>query len=233
VGGSARRLRGGAVALALAVTVAGCGADAKSGQPVNGPTVSLWLNVTASEYRQVAGGAKLALAERGGHAGVFRINYSGQQVSDDPSRTTLDAVGNARAALEDPQASAVLTNVSGAAADAAITLLNEAGVPVVALGDAALKRTLCSASSNVYPNGSATAIVVGAASPASSAAWRARFRARLGFEPSDAAWHAYQGVEAVLASLGTAGVTVPGSDPARLNRDALAAELVRTHGDCA
>jgi hypothetical protein len=228
-----RRLRGTAVALALAVVVVGCGADAKSGQPVNAPTVSLWLNVTTGEYRQVAGGVKLALAEHGGHAGVFRINYSGQQVSEDPARTMLDAVGNARASLQDTQVSAVLTNVSGEAADAAITLLNEAGVPVVALGDAALKRTLCSALSNVYPNGSTTAIVVGASSPAPSAAWRARFRARLGFAPSDVAWHAYQGAEAVLASLGTSGVTVPGSDPARLNRDALAAELVRTHSDCA
>ena len=50
------------------------------------PTVSLWVSATASDYRQVAAGVKLALAERGGRAGVFRVNYAGKQVADDAER---------------------------------------------------------------------------------------------------------------------------------------------------
>jgi hypothetical protein len=62
-------------------------------------------------------------------------------------------------------------------------------------------------------------------------AFRARFLARLGFAPTDVAWSSYQGASAVLSSLGAADVKT-GDSPPRLDRDALAAELVRAYGDC-
>jgi hypothetical protein len=228
-------LKGAVAAVAalalLMVSVAGCGGTSKSAQPTSAPTVSLWVSGTAKDYRQLAGGVKLALAERGGRAGVFRVNYAGRQVSDDAARATIDALGNARASLQDTQASAVITDVGAAQARPAITLLNEAGISAVALGDAALKSEACSARSDIYPAGHQTAIVVpqGGQVPVS---WAARFKARLGFAPTDTAWRAYQGAEAVLASIGSAGVAT-GDSPPRLDHDALAAQLVRAHGACA
>lgn len=222
-----------AAACGLAVlSVAGCGEESKGPVKAAGaPTVSLWVSATASDYRQVAGGVKLALAERGGRAGVFRVNYAGKQVADDAERATLDAVSNARTSLQDTQAGAVITNVPTAQAEKAITLLNEAGISTVALGDEALKRAACSSRSDIYPNGHETAIVV---TPAASVPpdFRARFRVRLGFAPTEAAWSSYRGASAVLASLGSADVKTDDSPP-RLDRDALAAELVRSHGGCA
>lgn len=218
-------------AAALAVAVAGCGSSAKSSGPTTAPTVSLWVSATAHDYRQVAAGAKLALSEHGGHAGAFRVNYAGKQVSDDEGRATADALSNARTSLQDTQASAVITNVGAAQAEPAITLLNEAGIPTVALGDAALKSLACSSRSDIYPNGHETAIVVTGATPM-PLSFRAKFLSHLHFGPEDAAWRAYQGASAVLTSLATHGVATTDSPP-RLNRDALAAALVQGHGDCA
>jgi hypothetical protein len=222
-----------AAACGLAVlSIAGCGAESKGPvKSAGAPTVSLWVSATASDYRQVAAGVKLALAERGGRAGVFRVNYAGKQVSDVAARARADAVTNARTSLQDTQAGAVITNVQTAQAEQAITLLNEAGISTVALGDGALKRAACSSRSDIYPNGHATAIVV---TPAAAVPldFRARFLARLGFAPTDAAWSSYRGASAVLSSLASEDVKTDNSPP-RLDRDALAAELVRTHGDCA
>ena len=219
------------VAAVSAMAVAGCGAESKSSQPTTAPTVSLWVSGTAKDYRQVAAGVKLALAQHRGRAGAFRVNYAGRQVSDDAQRATADAVGNARTSLQDTQASAVITDAGTEAARPAITLLNEAGISTVALGDDALKREVCSAGSDIYPAGRQTAIVVpdGGAQP--PAGWAHTFQERLGFAPTASAWRAFQGAQAVLASLGTRGVAT-GDSPPRLDRDALAAQLVRAHGDC-
>ena len=212
----------------LALPAVGCGST-KSANPTSAPTVSLWVSGTAKHYRQVAAGVKLALSDHQGRAGEFRVNYAGRQVSDDAARAEADALGNARTSLQDTQASAVITDAPGAAARPAITLLNEAGISTVALGDEALKAEACSDRSDIYPAGHQTAIVVGAGAPPSS--WTARFASRLGFAPTESAWRAYQGADAVLASLGAAGVAT-GDNPPRLDRDALAAQLVRAHGDC-
>jgi hypothetical protein len=220
-----------AVLLVVVLMSSGCGAESKSAAaPAGAPTVSLWVSATAREYRQVAGGAKLALADRGGRAGAFRVNYAGKQVSDDAGRATADAVNNARTSLQDTQAAAVITDVGADQARPAITLLNEAGISTVALGDAALKGVVCSSGSDIYPNGHETAIVVTEAA-AMPLAFRARFLARLGFAPTEVAWSSYRGASAVLSSLASPSVKT-GDSPPRLDRDALAAELVRSHGDC-
>jgi hypothetical protein len=217
-------------ALLMALVASGCGDASKSSQPTNAPTVSLWVSATAKDYRDVAGGVKLALAEHRGRAGAFRVNYAGREVSDDAARATVDALGNARTSLQDTQASAVITDVGADTTRAAITLLNEAGISTVALGDEALKREVCSPKSDVYPAGHATAIVV-AQDLLPPPGWSSRFANRLGFRPTQAAWGAYQGAEAVLASIGSAGVATSDSPP-RLDRDALAAQLVRARGGC-
>lgn len=221
---------GVAAAVLASLLAVGCGSSDKTANPTSAPTVSLWVSGTAKDYRQVAAGVKLALAEHGGRTGVFRVNYAGRQVSDDAARAEADALGNARTSLQDTQVSAVIIDAGRDAARPAITLLNEAGISAVALGDAALKAEACSARGDIYPAGHQTAIVV-PENGAPPAAWRARFASQLGFAPTDGAWRAYQGAESVLASLGTAGVATDDSPP-RLDRDALAAQLVRAHGGC-
>jgi hypothetical protein len=89
--------------LCCALAVSACGSS-KTQNPTTAPTVSLWVNSSTQDYRQVAAGAKLALAEAGGHAGAFRINYAGRQVSDDAAAATADALNNARTSLKDTQA---------------------------------------------------------------------------------------------------------------------------------
>ena len=221
-----------AALLAASVLVAACGSS-KSQNPSTAPTVSLWVNSTAKDYRQVAAGAKLALAESGGHAGAFRINYAGRQVSDDPATATKDALNNARTSLKDTQVSAVVTSLDDAQAKPAITLLNSAGISTVALGDASLKSLACSDGSDIYPSGHPTAIVIpDDAAAAVPSVFRSSFSSQLHFAPTTDAYRAYLGVKAVLASIGSTGVATDDSPP-RLDRDALAAQLVRAHGDCA
>jgi hypothetical protein len=218
------------VALAVAAgAAAGCGSS-KSASPTTAPTVSLWVNGTVQDYRQVAAGVKLALAERAGRAGAFRVNYAGRQISADPQRAQADALANARTSLQDTQASAVVTDAGADVARPAITLLNEAGISAVALGDDALRREACSAKSDIFPSGLQTAIVVPPGGDVPSG-WAHTFREKLGFAPTESAWRAYQGAQAVLTSLAAKGVATD-DDPPRLNRDALAAELVRSHGGC-
>ncbi|HEV7753407.1 MAG TPA: hypothetical protein VGO71_17790 [Baekduia sp.] len=209
--------------------VTGCGAQSKSAQPTNAPTVSLWTSATSADYRQVNGGARLALAQSGGKAGVFRVNFAAREISDDPAQATADALNAARMTLQDTQSSAMLTSVGDGPARAAITLLNEAGIGTVSLGDAALQSAACSSKSDFYPNGRATAVVVdpGVSVPR---AWAARYRTTYGIAPTAQAYRAYLGVQEILKGLAQPGVAT-NDDPARLNRDALAAALVR--GACA
>lgn len=225
------RLSVAGLVLAASLSLAACGSS-KSANPTTAPTVSLWVNSKADNYRQVAAGAKLALAEAGGHSGVFRINYAGRQVSDDPATATKDALNNARTSLQDTQVSAVVTALDDTQARPAITLLNSAGISTVALGDASLKSEACSDGSDIYPSGHPTAIVIPDSASAVPASFRSSFTSQLHFAPTADAYRAYLGVKAVLASIGAAGVATDDSPP-RLDRDALAAQLVRAHGDCA
>lgn len=219
----------GAVLAGVGATalLAGCGAQSKGAQSGSAPTVSLWMSTTTSNYRQVGAGAKLALAERGGQAGVFRVSYAGRAVSEVEPRATVDALTNARAALQDTQAGALITDVGDAPAKAAITLLNEAGISTVSLADAALQGAACDAKSTFYPNGRLTAIVVtpGGGVPA---AWARHFEQVLGFAPDEAAYRGYEGARAVLTALAQPSVATR-ENPPRLDRRALAAQLVRGH----
>jgi hypothetical protein len=229
---SRSRVRVAAAVAVAAVAGAGCGSS-ETQNPTSAPTVSLWVNATAKDYRQVAAGAKLALAEAEGHAGAFRVNFAGRQVSDDPATATKDALNNARTSLKDTQASAVVTALGDEAAKPSVFLLNSAGIATVVLGDDALKAEACDAGSDLYPSGRPTAIVVGAGEEDGvPSSFRSTFSARLRFAPTPEAYHAYTGVKAVLASLASPGVATDDSPP-RLDRDALAAQLVRAHGDCA
>ena len=217
-----------AVCAVAATAASGCGSE-KTQNPTTAPTVSLWVNATTQDYRQVAAGAKLALAEAEGRAGTFRVNYAGRQVSGDPALATKDALSNARTSLRDTQVSAVVTALGDQQAKSAITLLNSAGISAVALGDGALKTLTCDAASDVNPSGHPTTIVVEDAPVPGS--FRTSFQDRLGFAPTSEAYRSYQGVKSVLSSLAANGVATDDTPP-RLDREALAAQLTAAHGGC-
>jgi hypothetical protein len=228
-----KALVGAVAVVGCAAALSACGSSGSRPAPASGttaPTVSLWVSGTASDYRQLAAGVKLALAEAQGHAGKFRINYAGRQVSDDPARAEADALNNARTSLRDTQASAVVTNAPAVAARPAITLLNEAGIATVSVGDDALKAEACSAGSDIFPAGHQTAITVTGSGPPSS--FTSTFTSRLGFKPTETAWRGYQGTKSILSSLAAPNVATNSRTP-RLNRDALAAALVAAHSNCA
>jgi ABC-type branched-subunit amino acid transport system substrate-binding protein len=221
-----------AVAAVVVLALAACGSSSTRQAPASGttaPTISLWVSGTASDYRQLAAGVKLALSEAEGRAGKFRINYAGRQVSDDPAQAEADALNNARTSLKDTQASAVITNAPAAAARPAITLLNEAGISAVSVGDDALKTEACSAGSDIFPAGHQTAIVITDSTPPAS--FTSSFTSALGFKPTTTAWRAYEGTKSVLSSLAAPGVATNDKTP-RLNRDALASALVSAHSNC-
>jgi hypothetical protein len=212
--------------------VSGCGGSSKKAAPASGtdrPTISMWVSGSAGEYRQLSAGVKLALSEAQADAGKFRINFAGREISDDPTRAEADALANARMSLQDTQVSGVVVDAPPAASRPAITLLNEAGIPTVAIGDAALKTEACSAGSDIYPAGHKTAIVVLPSTPPAS--WSSSFSSSLGFKPTATAWRAYQGTTSLLASIATPGVATTGNPP-RLNRDTLVTALVSGHSDC-
>jgi hypothetical protein len=216
------------VAVVGVVALSGCGGSSSTAAP----TVSLWTSAPESNFREVNAGAKLALADAGGRAGKFRVNYSARQISDDEPQSTADALAAARMTLQDTQSSAMLTSVADAPARAAITLLNEAGIGTVSLGDAALKTQACSPRSNFYPDGRATAVVVDPAA-AVPGAWAARFHRTYERAPTPDAYRAYLGTQAILRALAAPGVATNDSPP-RLDRDALAAALVSAaRGACA
>ena len=78
-------------------------------------------------------GAKLALAQAGGKAGAFTVNYQSLDDSTaqagkwDPGQTA----SNARKAAEDPKAVYYIGEFNSGASEISIPILNEAGVPQV------------------------------------------------------------------------------------------------------
>ena len=123
-----------------------------------------------------------------------------------------------------------MTNAPAAAARPAITLLNEAGISTVSVGDDALKAEACSAGVRHLPGGPPDRDRRhGVQAPPSS--FTSTFTSHLGFTPTETAWRAYQGTKSILSSLAAPGVATDAKTP-RLNRDALAAALVAAHSNC-
>ena len=124
-----------AAALAVAVVVAGCGSSAgiTDGGTIIGRTVTVYSLLpapgVAGPARDVRDGEKLALAQAGGRAGAYSVNY----VSLD-ERSPAGAAAAARQAISDPQVVAVIGSLESAEALVSIPLLNAAGILQVSPG---------------------------------------------------------------------------------------------------
>lgn len=131
----ARRLAAASV-LSAALLLSGCGAEAQESR--GGRVIGDTLTVTsllplsgddAAAAREIVRGEKLALAQAGGRAGAFAINYdSVDEGGGDPERVREDAAAAARVVLSDSQAIAVLGSLGFQAASASVPLLNAAGL---------------------------------------------------------------------------------------------------------
>ena len=118
-----------AVSLAVVAFASGSGArssNASAGRGVLDVYSSLALQSAPAMSVSMVNGIKLALAQAGGKAGQFTVNY----VSLDDS-TTAQTAANARRVSSDPAAVYYIGDLSSAASEISIPILNRAGVPQI------------------------------------------------------------------------------------------------------
>ena len=133
------RTRALLAALAL-VVLAGCGSEAgiTRGGTIIGDTLTVYSMLpqpSAGVSRDILDGEKLALAEAGGRAGGFGINFvSLDEGAEDPAETVSRAASASRDAISDPQIIAVIDALDSATAMTTVPLFNAAGILQVSPG---------------------------------------------------------------------------------------------------
>lgn len=130
------RWLGLAAVAALAPGLAGCGATQVSGaSEAAGSQLAVYSSLplqgpAAAASRQIVNGEKLALADAGGQAGVFKVGYVSL---DDSGRTTSRwdpeaTATNAKTAAEDTSTIAYLGDYDSGATAVSLPLMNAAGI---------------------------------------------------------------------------------------------------------
>ncbi len=133
----------GCVLAAGVVALSACGSSSSSTTSSNATasgskTVDIYSSLplqgaSSAQTVPLVNGAKLALAQAGGHAGQFTVVYNSLDDSTaqagkwDPGQTA----SNARKAAEDPKAVYYIGEFNSGASEVSIPILNEAGVPQV------------------------------------------------------------------------------------------------------
>jgi branched-chain amino acid transport system substrate-binding protein len=137
------------VTVVIAVTAAaGCSSNSSStsspggtgstGSTSSGGTVDVYSSLplqgaSSAQTQPMVNGIKLALAQAGGKAGQWTVNYSSLDDSTaaagkwDPGQTAA----NARQAATDPKAVFYIGEFNSGASEVSIPILNEAGVPQI------------------------------------------------------------------------------------------------------
>ncbi|MDP9399576.1 MAG: ABC transporter substrate-binding protein, partial [Actinomycetota bacterium] len=122
-----------------AAAFAGCGADAGGAQPPGARTLTVYASLPLSgphgrTGRDVLDAMKLALAEAQGRAGPFRMELLAFDDADPATGAPDDdrVLGNARAAVADRDAVALIGGLNSGAVALALPLLNEGGLLHVA-----------------------------------------------------------------------------------------------------
>ncbi len=139
-----------ALAIAGALLIGGCGADAGE------PELTVYLSVPlsgprAAEGRDVADAARLALADAGGEAADAPVTL---EVLDDADKRGWQAAltgANARAATQDSTTIAYIGELDSGASRTSIPITNEAGILQVSPGSGAEDLTRESAGSDDVP----------------------------------------------------------------------------------
>jgi ABC-type branched-subunit amino acid transport system substrate-binding protein len=135
-------MRRALAALAALVALAGCGSSDRSkivqGGRIAGPNLTIYSSVPRPGQgvgRDMVDAQKLAIAQAGGKAGDFGINFvsvgEGPMGTDAPPRVAASA---AEQVIRDPQAIAVIGTLRSDTAMTTVPLLNAAGLLQVSLG---------------------------------------------------------------------------------------------------
>jgi len=130
------------VSAVLSVAVTACGGSSKTSTSGGGGgnTVDIYSSLplqgpVTKQTVPLVNGAKLALAQAGGKAGKFTVNYISKDDSTATSAaTTCDvnqSAANARAAATDPKAVYYIGEFNSGCSKVTIPILNQAGVPQV------------------------------------------------------------------------------------------------------
>ena len=128
-------------ALAAVALLAGCGFDKgtiEQGGRVNGPNLTIYSSLPQPGHgvpRDIVDGEKLAIAQGGGKAGGFGINFvsisEGPPDRDAPAKVAGIA---AEQVIHDPQVAAVIGTLRSNTALTSVPLFNAAGILQVTLG---------------------------------------------------------------------------------------------------
>ena len=122
-----------ALAAAVAIPLAGCGSDAtEGGGRVAGDNLVIYSFLPDTPVaRDIVDGEKLAIAEAGGRAGDFTINFA---VAHQPQGDAERVASATREIVHDLQISAVIGDLSSETARTTIPLFNSAGILHVSPG---------------------------------------------------------------------------------------------------
>lgn len=131
-----RSRRPGLAALAVALgALTGCGSGVSTRNEAVGGRLSVYSSLplqgaAASASQQIIGGEKLALADAGGRAGRFEVEYASL---DDANPTTglwsaEATAGNAKTAAQDTSTIAYLGDLNSGATAVSLANVNEAGI---------------------------------------------------------------------------------------------------------
>ncbi len=195
------RTAAGALALLLALALAGCGSKDEGisgGGKVIGRTVTVYsiAKDPSGAARDLVDGEKLALSQAGGRAGPLSVNFSALDAGDGSDEATATA---ARRAINDPQIIAAVTD----ATPVTVPLFNAAGILQVATGgDLGLAKD-----AHANPSGRPTLGAPPAGDVPSD--FDARFRAAFGRAPEASAKDGYRAMQGILRAVAQA---MPGND---------------------
>ncbi len=194
-------------AAALAVVVAGCGGTSEGGISGGGKVIGKTVTVYSltsdpgDANRDFVDAEKLALADAGGRAGQYAVNFSSLDLGGADDKVQAQA---SRRAISDPQIIAAVVD----ATPVTVPLFNAAGIlQVVAGGDPSL-----ASDPQALPSGKPT---VGAlpTTPA-PADFDERFKAAFGRDPKPAAEDGYRAMQGALKAIKDAGAA--GNDRTRV-----------------
>ena len=207
-------MRRATAALAAALALAGCGdvGGIRDGGRVVGEALTIYSVLPPGDVaRDVIDAEKLALEEARGRVGIYAVNYAAVLLRPDDD---LQVANQARRAIRDPQAVAVIGDLDSETARLTIPLYDAAGVVHLSPGatyPGFVARGEAGEPERWSPSGRRTFIPLSPSDDAQAVAIAEAARGRVAIE-TDAAPDARALADAVSARLGRDRVT---QDPAR------------------
>ncbi|HUA04085.1 MAG TPA: branched-chain amino acid ABC transporter substrate-binding protein [Solirubrobacteraceae bacterium] len=157
----------GCLALLSAVALGACGGGGNSsstaGADATGPagkTIDIYSSLpmqgpAAAETTEIVNGIKVALAQSGGKAGPFNVEYTALDDSGSAGWDANQTAMNARKAAADPRAVYYIGEFDDDASEVSMPILNEAGIPQVSPTNTYVGLT-ANAPANYWPTGTRT-----------------------------------------------------------------------------